>query len=32
VVGGAWAYEIEKINKAIAGSQAYVQLQALEAL
>jgi regulator of protease activity HflC (stomatin/prohibitin superfamily) len=32
VLADAQAYEIEKINKAIAGSPAYIQLKALEAL
>ncbi|MCZ6672259.1 MAG: prohibitin family protein [Verrucomicrobia bacterium] len=32
VLADAKAYEIEKVNKAIAGNQAYIQLQALKAL
>ena len=32
VLADAKAYEIEKLNDAIAGNQAYIQLQALEAL
>ncbi len=32
VLADAKAYEIEKLNTAIAGNQAYIQLQALEAL
>ena len=32
VIADAKAYEIEKLNDAIAGNQAYIQLQALEAL
>ena len=32
VLADAKAYEIEKVNEAIAGNQAYIQLQALKAL
>ena len=32
VLADAKAYEIEKLNDAIAGNQAYIQLQSLEAL
>jgi len=32
LLADAQAYEIEKINQAIAGNQAYIQLQALQAL
>ena len=32
VLADAKAYEIEKLNSAIADNQAYIQLQALEAL